>query len=239
MRKKQDRPEEELDLIGIPAIADRTVAAPEDIPETTVKRLPRYFRCLRELFNRDVMKVSSKELSEYTGVSASQLRQDLKYFGGAGQCGYGYNVKRLYSAVSERMGVAKKYTAVMIGAGKLGRSLCESMLFEQRGIWVKGIFDASDDVIGKTVGENTVRNVSELCGFCLENRIDIAVFCIPAADEEELLGIIRGAGIRGIWNFSPCEIAREKAGVPVVNICTGDSLMYLQYEMSKAETEKK
>ena len=237
MKKRQT--EDDLDIISIPAIADRTSTAPDgQIPDTVIKRLPRYFRCLRELYNRDVMKISSKELSEITGLSAPQLRQDLKYFGGLGQRGYGYNVKKLYSCISEFLGVGKKYTAVLIGAGNLGRALSNSRLFEQRGVWIKGVFDISKDVIGKTVADNTVRDAAELPRFCRDNNIDIAVLCIPSGDAEELCGIVKNTGVRGVWNFSPCEIDEKSVGVPVVNICTADSLMMLMFEMTKCERKK-
>ena len=239
MRRKTEAPEDELDIIGIPAIADMTSARPEEeIPDSVIRRLPRYFRCLRELLNRDVMKISSSELSALTGVSASQLRQDLKYFGGLGQRGYGYNVKRLYSGISERLGVGRKYTAVIVGAGNLGRALSNSRLFEQRGVWIKGVFDVSEKIIGGQIGENTVKNVSELKDFCRGSNIDIAVLCIPSTDQTELTELIEGTGVKGVWNFSPCEIDENKLGIPVVNLCTGDSLMYLTYEISSKQDKR-
>ncbi len=233
---KKRRQEEDPDIMNIPAIADRTSLLPDgSIPDSVIKRLPRYFRCLRELYNRDVMKISSKELSEITGLGAPQLRQDLKYFGGLGQRGYGYNVKKLYTCISEFLGVGKKYTAVIIGAGNLGSALSNSRLFEQRGVWVKGVFDVSDKVIGGVLGENTVKNVSELKDFCRGANIDIAVLCIPSADQTDLIKLIDGTGVKGVWNFSPCEIDENKIGIPVVNLCTADSLMYLTYEISSKQ----
>ncbi len=229
---KKRRQEEDPDIMNIPAIADRTSLLPDgSIPDSVIKRLPRYFRCLRELYNRDVMKISSKELSEITGLGAPQLRQDLKYFGGLGQRGYGYNVKKLYTCISEFLGVGKKYTAVIIGAGNLGSALSNSRLFEQRGVWVKGIFDRSDKVCGKVIADNTVRNIKELPEFCKNNDIDIAVLCIPANESGQLCGVLSGCRVRGIWNFSPCELDEKSMGVPVVNICTADSLMMLMFEM--------
>ena len=239
MSRKKTAPEDELDIMEIPAIADMTPARPEEeIPDSVIRRLPRYFRCLRELLNRDVMKISSSELSSLTGVSASQLRQDLKYFGGLGQRGYGYNVKRLYTGISERLGVGKKYTAVIVGAGNLGRALSNSRLFEQRGVWIKGVFDVSDSAIGGQIGDNTVKNVSELKDFCRNSKIDIAVLCIPSADQAELVSMLDGTGVKGVWNFSPCEIDENKIGVPVVNLCTADSLMYLTYEISSKQDKR-
>lgn len=54
------------------------------ISKAVIRRLPRYFRYLRELLSNDIMRISSKELSERMNVTASQIRQDLNCFGGFG-----------------------------------------------------------------------------------------------------------------------------------------------------------
>ena len=62
------------------------------VSPAVIKRLPRYFRYLRELIRMGKTRVSSAELSRMMNVTASQIRQDLNCFGGFGQQGYGYNV---------------------------------------------------------------------------------------------------------------------------------------------------
>ena len=58
-----------------------------DVSPAVVKRLPRYFRYLRELIRMGKTRVSSAELSRMMNVTASQIRQDLNCFGGFGQQG--------------------------------------------------------------------------------------------------------------------------------------------------------
>ena len=70
-----------------------------------IKRLPRYYRYLRELITQGKMRISSGELSAMMNVTASQIRQDLNCFGGFGQQGYGYNVNYLFAKISEILGV--------------------------------------------------------------------------------------------------------------------------------------
>ena len=67
------------------------------ISPAVIKRLPRYYRYLGDLLKNDVVRISSKELSQKMNVTASQIRQDLNNFGGFGQQGYGYNVEFLYN----------------------------------------------------------------------------------------------------------------------------------------------
>ena len=49
------------------------------ISTAVIKRLPRYYRYLGELRKKEVVRISSKELSERMNVTASQIRQ-VAYF---------------------------------------------------------------------------------------------------------------------------------------------------------------
>ena len=70
-----------------------------EVSSAVIKRLPRYFRYLRELIRMGKTRVSSAELSKMMNVTASQIRQDLNCFGVFGQQGYGYNVNYLYTKI--------------------------------------------------------------------------------------------------------------------------------------------
>ena len=96
---------------------------PVTVSPAVVRRLPRYYRYLRELITQGKMRISSGELSQLMNVTASQIRQDLNCFGGFGQQGYGYNVNYLFARISEILGVGAGFHAVIIGAGDLGRAL--------------------------------------------------------------------------------------------------------------------
>lgn len=233
MKRRPDGASEDFDIFDVPSVAERkSKTTPDTIPDAVIRRLPRYFRCLRDLYNRDILRVSSAELSEFLGVSASQLRQDMKYLDAEGQRGYGYNVKSLYTSISALLGVSKKHTAVMAGAGNLGRAIASSMILEQRGVWLKGIFDSDEKVCGSVVAGLTVRDAGEIAEFCRKNKTDILIFCCDPGSAEEAEKTAAETGVKGVWNFSPYEVSAKKIGVPVENVCTGDSLMNLIYEMS-------
>jgi len=85
------------------------------VSPAVIRRLPRYFRYLRELIRQGKMRVSSGELSEMMNVTASQIRQDLNCFGGFGQQGYGYNVNYLYARICELLGVFARKTIPVTG----------------------------------------------------------------------------------------------------------------------------
>lgn len=207
------------------------------ISSAVIKRLPRYFRYLRELMEMGRMRISSSELSKMMNVTASQIRQDLNCFGGFGQQGYGYNVEYLYTKISEILGVDKEYRAVIIGAGHLGLALVGSPMFTKRGVTLAALFDNSPDIIGKDFGKLHVYDVTELERYIKENNIDIAVLTLPRAYATIMAEKLAKLGIKGIWNFTNVELEVDNGGTVVQNVHIGDSLMQLTYRMGSKEEE--
>jgi redox-sensing transcriptional repressor len=142
----------------------------KEISKAVINRLPRYYRYLGDLLEKDVVRISSKELSEKMKVTASQIRQDLNNFGGFGQQGYGYNVEYLHSEIGKILGLDTKYNMIIIGAGNLGQALANYVDFERRGFMVTGLFDISPKLIGTEVRGVTVRSSDELEEFIENNR---------------------------------------------------------------------
>ena len=74
--------------------------AKQNISLSVIKRLPKYYRYLESINEKGIIRVSSKELSEITGLTASQIRQDLNHFGCFVQEGYVYKVCELFVELS-------------------------------------------------------------------------------------------------------------------------------------------
>lgn len=111
------------------------------ISVAVIRRLPRYFRYLSDLLKLDIKRLSSRELSQRMGITASQIRQDLNCFGGFGQQGYGYNVENLFEEVGKILGTDQGFKCIIIGAGNMGNALANYENFKRRGFEMIGIFD--------------------------------------------------------------------------------------------------
>ena len=208
------------------------------VSDAVIKRLPRYHRYLGDLINDGRLRISSAELSQIMNVTASQIRQDLNCFGGFGQQGYGYNIKYLYGKISELLGVTQGYTAVIVGAGNLGRALAATRMFGRRGVERLAMFDIDEKVVGTEIYGIKVYHLDELYDFCLENHVTIGVLTVPKEAAYNVAMIMAHAGVKGIWNFANMELELEDRSVTVENIHLGDSLMKLCYEIkSRGEEE--
>ncbi len=209
----------------------------KEISKAVINRLPRYYRYLGDLLEKDVVRISSKELSEKMKVTASQIRQDLNNFGGFGQQGYGYNVEYLHSEIGKILGLDTKYNVIIIGGGNLGQALANYVDFERRGFYVKAIFDISPQVIGTDIRGITVRSNDELEDYIKINKVDIAAITVPKAKAPALAADLARWGVKGIWNFAPTDLNLPKE-VTVENVHLAESLMKLSYRLSgKGEME--
>ena len=208
------------------------------VSSAVIRRLPRYHRCLGDLIRAGKLRISSAELASIMGVTASQIRQDLNCFGGFGQQGYGYNIKFLYNKISELLGVNEGYNAVIIGAGKLGRALAATHMFERRGVNRLAMFDVDPTVIGTRIYDVPVYSVEDLGSFCKEHNVHIGVLTVPKEAAYEVASTIVEAGVKGVWNFANMELKLDDPDVIVENIHLGDSLMALCYEIKTANEKR-
>ena len=205
------------------------------VSTSVIKRLPRYYRYLGYLKESGMVRISSRELAERMGLSASQIRQDLNNFGGFGQQGYGYNVHYLYAKICEILGVSAGFKAVIIGAGNLGRALARHTMFAKRGVDVIAMFDVSESLIGSYIGDIPVLAMDELENYCRTHPVDIAVFTMPKEAAPDVATRLIDTPVTGIWNFTGKELDLREHGKVVESVHMGDSLMTLCYELCRMQ----
>ena len=178
----------------------------ENISNSVIRRLPRYYRFLGDLLASGIDKISSKELSKRMNLTASQIRQDLNCFGGFGQQGYGYNINMLHHEIGNIIGVNNPKKVILIGAGHLGCAVATHMAFEKRGFKLIGIFDNDQRKIGSVVTGVSISSMDKLADFCKRDKPEVAILCIPKASAQEIADELLNLGIKGFWNFSHYDL---------------------------------
>lgn len=199
------------------------------ISNSVIRRLPRYYRFLGELETGGYVRISSRELAEKMGLTASQIRQDFNCFGEFGQQGYGYNVKGLRDEIGKILGLDEQTPIILLGAGNLGRAIASHIDFQNKGFELVGIFDASPEIIGKKISNMVVSDIAELENFCSENHPVAAILCIPKEAAENETNRLISLGVRAFWNFTHCDLRMNHKGITVENVHLGDSLSTLSY----------
>lgn len=198
---------------------------------TVIRRLPKYYRYLSELLNKGINRISSQELSNIIGFTASQIRQDLNNFGGFGQQGYGYNVEELRNQLGKILGLDKIYKAVIAGAGNLGQAIANYKGFADAGFEILSLFDRNPRVIGIKIRDIEIRDIDNMKSFIKENGVDIGIITVPKYSAQEIADIYVESGIKGIWNFAPTDI-KVPDDIIVENVHLDESLFALSYFMN-------
>lgn len=206
----------------------------KNISVAVIRRLPRYYRYLSELMEHNIVRISSKELSERMNVTASQIRQDFNNFGGFGQQGYGYNVEYLYNEIGKILGLDKSHNVIIIGAGNVGSALANYSDFEKNGFVITAIFDIDPDLIGTKVGNLIIRSSDTLESYVKENDIDVAALTIPKKDAPQIAANLVAWGVKSIWNFAPTDLKLPINSI-VENVHLEESLMRLSYRTKESD----
>ncbi|MDE6636188.1 MAG: redox-sensing transcriptional repressor Rex, partial [Lachnospiraceae bacterium] len=180
--------------------------ASKNISRAVIRRLPRYYRYLSELIENNIVRISSKELSERMNVTASQIRQDFNNFGGFGQQGYGYNVEFLYKEIGKVLGLERTHNVIIIGAGNVGRAIANYPDFKKRGFVFTAIFDSNPSLDGIKIGECVVQSMDNLEKFVSENEVEIAALTIPKSAAPEVAARLVSLGVKAMWNFAPTDL---------------------------------
>ena len=199
----------------------------KNISMAVIKRLPKYHRYLNELMKNDIDRISSKELGEKIGFTASQIRQDLNCFGDFGQQGYGYNVRELYNQISTILGLDKQYTTIIVGAGNIGQAIA-NYRFDKLGFSLDGIFDANPRLVGLKIRDVEIQEIDKLNLFLKNTKIDIGIICVPKNNAQKVCNEMVEGGVKGIWNFAPVDLL-VPSDVTVENVHLSESLMTLIY----------
>lgn len=207
------------------------------ISPSVIRRLPRYYRRLNEMLEAGVERISSRALAETLNLTASQIRQDLSCFGEFGQQGYGYNVKLLHDAVAQILGLDRGYTAVVMGAGKLGQALIESFRFSYNGVCPLAAFDIDPDLVGTEIGGIPILHNDQLEAFADEHPINIGILTVPKDVAVETAQRLVRLGAKGLWNFTSQKVVIDDPSVKIEKIHLGDSLMALTYMIAENDPE--
>ena len=180
----------------------------KSIPSITINRLSIYHRCLEKITEKEkgLEVISSFKIAEITGINSAQIRKDLAYFGEFGKRGIGYPIIDLEKELKKILGLDKKWSVIIAGAGNLGKALVKYKGFQKRGFIIKGIFDNNPSKIGKKLGHIFIYDTKEIKKFIQAENINIGILVVPADSAQEVADKMIAGGIKAILNFAPVHI---------------------------------
>lgn len=210
----------------------------QKVSNAIIRRLPRYRRYLGYLQTKGIKKISSNELSELIGYTASQIRQDLNTFGEFGQQGYGYEVDKLYKEINRILGLDREYKTVVIGVGNLGQAITNYSYYYKIGFNIVGLFDVNPKIVGNVINDVEVMDAAGLEEYLEKENIDIGVICVNRENAQRVVDSLIRGGVKGIWNFAPIDLEVPDE-IALESVHLSDSLHALSFMIRNNSGEKK
>lgn len=201
------------------------------LSKATLSRIPVYLELLRNLPQERYEHISATSIARKLSLGEVQVRKDLASISGAGKPKLGYLTSELIENLENCLGCNDLTLAVLVGAGKLGKTLLDYDEFGKFGIRIAAGFDSNDKVINVN-SKISIRPISEFEQFCKDHNIKLGIITVGAGSAQSVCDKMTECGIKGILNFAPCNL-NVPAGVILKNENLALSLAHLNNQINK------
>ncbi len=205
------------------------------VSSQTLQRLPQYLNYLKSLPGNAAANISATGIAEALGMNDVQVRKDLAMISDGGRPKIGYKREDLIGDIKAFLGYDDADTAVIAGAGYLGRALLSYGGFADYGLDILAAFDTDENVIGAQVGGKEILDAEKMTRLCRRMNIRIGIITVPAAQAQSACDALVAGGVAAIWNFAPVHL-RVPAGVLVRNENMACSLAMLSKHLRETWT---
>lgn len=202
------------------------------ITRATLGRLPLYLNYLKQIENSGTTSISATMIAKALSLGEVQVRKDLASVSGAGKPKVGYESSDLIKRLEDTLGSNSITSAVLVGAGKLGRALLDYNGFEEFGIKIIAAFDSNDEVIRFSKTSKDILPISTLSEYCIANNVKLGIITVGQGSAQQVCNMMEQSGIKAIWNFAPCNL-EVSDGILVKNENLALSLAHLSNQLSK------
>ncbi|MBS4210441.1 redox-sensing transcriptional repressor Rex [Bacillus sp. FJAT-50079] len=176
------------------------------IPQATAKRLPLYYRFIKNLHASGKQRVSSAELSEAVKVDSATIRRDFSYFGALGKKGYGYNVNYLLSFFSKTLDQDELTKVALIGVGNLGTAFLNYNFLKNNNTKIAMAFEVDPDKVGQHMSDVPIYHMDELEERLLAEEVTAVILTVPAGVAQQITDRLEKTDVKGILNFTPARL---------------------------------
>jgi redox-sensing transcriptional repressor len=200
------------------------------ISRQTLLRLPQYLNYLKTL-PPCIEYISATALAQAMNLGDVQVRKDLAAVSDRGRPKVGYETSGLIYDIESFLGYDNADSAVIVGAGNLGRALLSYEGFSTYGLDIVAGFDTNRARQGVTENGKRIFPLSRLGEICKRVKIKIGIIAVPAAAAQSVCDTMIGAGVLAVWNFAPVHLTVPE-GILVQNENMAVSLAVLSKHLA-------
>jgi redox-sensing transcriptional repressor len=172
------------------------------IPNKSLKRLAHYQFYLRQLEKRNRDFVSNERLATDLNLKISDVREDLENYQESLSMSDVHSVENLLSIIEKCLGNENRNTAILIGAGNLGKALLQYPGFKACGLDIVAVFEKNRKMYGQEISGKEVFSIDRLEELTQRLKVGIGIIATPPEPAQSIANSLISAGVKGIWNFS-------------------------------------
>ncbi|MBR4172557.1 MAG: redox-sensing transcriptional repressor Rex [Kiritimatiellae bacterium] len=197
----------------------------------TVRRLPLMLRHIQEHIAAGDGYISSSLLAKELLMDPILVRKALAATGVVGVPRLGFPARELERSILAFLGWDSMTDAVLCGVGNMGRALLGYQGFQQYGLRIVAAFDIDPALVGKRINRIEVYPVRRMKQLIERMAVRIGIVTVPADVAQSVVDAMIGAGIRGVWNFTPFKLIVPD-GVVVQRVDLASSLAVLSHQLA-------
>ena len=202
------------------------------VTKATLGRVPHYLKFLKELPDDGFEYISATHIARELELGEVQVRKDLNAISGAGKPKLGYVTDELIQKLEDCLGCNRMTSAVLVGAGKLGKALLDYSGFEKFGVKIIAAFDSNETALSLG-GKVEILPISQFEQFCKEHNVKLGIITVGEGSAQTVCDQMVKSGITAIWNFAPCKL-NVPTGTLVQNENLALSLAHLNNQLSNS-----
>ena len=172
----------------------------------TISRLPKYLNYLKALPKGEVTNISATGIAEALGLNDVQVRKDLSLVSDGGRPKVGYAIEDLIYDIEHFLGYDDTHTAVLVGAGNLGRALLSYSGFAEYGLDILAAFDADPALVGREINGKPIFPMEKLSEVCAQRQVKIGIITVPNYEAQHVCDRLVQSGVQAISNFAPVHL---------------------------------
>ena len=199
-------------------------------------RSSRYLECLKNELRNGAEYISAERIAEQLGISKAFVQRDLIRLHAVDDPNGICKITTMIRLLHQWLNREYTLTAVLVGAGHLGRALLEYIGgTEYADVRIKAAFDVCA-AAGEYAGDIEVLPLHTFEDFCAQNRPQIGIITVPQGEAQTVCDRMVDNGITAIWNLAPVRL-QVPEGVLLMREDLGRSLMTFRTQIRTAEIQ--
>ena len=177
------------------------------ISKAALGRMPGYLLYLKNRAKEGEVFISSTVMAEDLKQNPVQVRKDLAIVSRRpGRPKLGFEISALIGDIEDFLGYNNTSEAVIVGVGRLGKTLLSYDGFESHGLNIVAGFDANAEIEGSVYGGKKVFAIDKFHGLVKRMNILIGIITVPKEQAQPVCDMMISSGIKAIWNFAPTHL---------------------------------